>query len=66
MSNKVEWNPPAATTQEELANVLFFAASGLKTQVLESNIFTQNSQLKARLSAIADELNGLQQDAFGA
>lgn len=65
MSNKNEWNPAAATTKEELANVLFFSASAIKTQVLESHILAENPQLKARLSAIADELNGLQQDAFG-
>lgn len=65
MQKKFEWNPPAAATKEELANLLFFSAAGIKTQVLESTVLAANPQLKARLSAIADELNGLQQDAFG-
>jgi len=65
MTDKVEWNPPAATTKEELANVLYFCASGLKTQVLASALLQTNPKLKERISAIADELNGLQQDVFG-
>ncbi|WP_155835278.1 hypothetical protein [Herbaspirillum sp. RV1423] len=65
MTDKVEWNPPAATTKEELANVLYFSASGLKTQVLASALLHTNPKLKERISAIADELNGLQQDVFG-
>jgi len=64
MTNIASWNPQPAEKKEELMNVLYFSASALKTQVIASPILSLPvyEQLKARLSAIADELNGLQQD----
>lgn len=62
MSNKMEWNPSAARSREELQDVLFFAAAGLKTQVLSSPALGENDfrELKARISEIADTIHGLQ------
>src|SRR6185312_3569882 len=42
MSNKMEWNPQAAESREELQDVLLFAASGLKTQVLASRLLGED------------------------
>ena len=65
MTNSITWNVQPAQTKEELMNVLFAAAGGLKTQVIASPILTTDPSLQnlcARISEIADELNGLQQD----
>ena len=64
MSNKMEWNPQAAKSREELQDVLLFAASGLKTQVLASRLLGEDDLLglKSRLSEIADTIHGLQAD----
>lgn len=63
--SKTDWNPPPAKTREELQNTLCFAASGLKNQVLGSPVLADPalSALKERISEIADELHGLQQEA---
>lgn len=65
MENKMEWNPPAAQSWQEIMDALFFAASGLKSQVLSSPALAipELSRLKSRISEIADELHWLQQDA---
>lgn len=67
MSEKNAWNAQPASSSEELANVLFSASSGIKTQVIASPVLADPrfTTLKNRLSEIADELNGLQRDAFG-
>lgn len=64
MLNKFEWDPPGAKSKKELMDVLFFAAAGLKTQVLQSRTLSEDklSQARNRLSEIADELTRLQQD----
>lgn len=64
MKNKMEWNPAGASSQTELMDVLLFAASGLKNQVLTSKVLNtpQLEQLRSRISEIADELYGIQQD----
>lgn len=64
MKNKMEWNPEAAQSRWELQDVLFFAAAGLKTQVLASPVLSDDDLrgLKARLSDIADTIHGLQAD----
>ena len=62
MSNKMEWSPPAAQSREELQDALFFAASGLKTQVLTSSVLGEDDlrAFKSRLSYLADTVHGLQ------
>ena len=62
------WNAQAANTPEQLADILLSAANGIKTQALASPVLGEPSQaaLKNRLSEIADELHGLQQDVFAA
>lgn len=64
MPNKTDWNVQPAQSQEDLRNILFSAAAGLKTQVIASPILASSplANLRDRLSAIADELHGLQQD----
>lgn len=53
-----------AATRTELMDTLFLIASALKTQVIASPALANSdlSALKNRLSAIADELHGLQRD----
>jgi hypothetical protein len=65
MTNVASWNVEPAASSQELMDVLFIAAAGLKTQVLASPILAAPSheRLRMRLSAIADELNGLQLNA---
>jgi hypothetical protein len=62
MRNKMEWNPPAAQSREELQDALFFAASGIKTQVLTSSVLGEDDlrEFKSRLSDLADTVHGLQ------
>lgn len=63
MSNKyvLPWNPPAAEDSLALMDVLFTAASALKTQTLVSTYLAspENAALRMRLNEIADELNVL-------
>lgn len=63
-STKMEWNPPAAESRWELQDLLFFAAAGIKTQVLASPVLNEAdlTDLKARLSDLADTIHGLQAD----
>ena len=58
------WNVSAAASEEELMDILFSAGAGIKTQVLNSAVLkeSKHQKLKARLSEIADELVGMQQD----
>jgi hypothetical protein len=58
------WNVQAASSESELQDVLLTAAAGIKTQVLQSKLLKQPKykKLKERLSVIADELHGMQQD----
>lgn len=58
------WNAQAANSESELQDVILSAAAGLKTQVIGSPVLEQprHKNLKERLSAIADELHGLQLD----
>lgn len=67
-TNKLQWSPAPAEDMVALMDVLFTAASGLKTQVLASNLLSapKYAALKTRLDAIADELNGLQADVASA
>lgn len=64
MTNIVAWPVKAATSKEELMDVLQSASSGIKTQVIASAVLADPrlGKLRERLSSIADELNGLQQD----
>lgn len=54
----------AAKSNEELMNVLLAVAATLKTQVIASPVLAipDNEQLRNKLSALADEVHGLQAD----
>ncbi len=67
MSTKLPWNPTGAQDAEELMNILATTACALKTQTLDSSYLAspELAALRTRLNEIADELNGLQDDAAG-
>ena len=56
------WTVEAATSVEQLMDVFFIAASALKTQSLASPILENMVNLKSRIDALADQINGLQGD----
>lgn len=60
----VPWNPPPAEDATALMDVLFTAASALKTQTLASAYLAspQHSALRARIEELADEIHGVQGD----
>ena len=64
MKNKMEWSPEAAQSSWELLDVLFFAAAGLKTQILKSPVLQDSNSLdlKSRLSGIETMIRVLQAD----
>lgn len=64
MSTHTPWPVQGAKSEEELLNVLLSAANGLKTQVVDSPLLAkpQHEAVCERLSAIADELFGMQHD----
>lgn len=64
MSTYTPWQVQGAQCEEELLNILNSAANGLKTQVIASPVLetSQYKEVRERLSAIADELFGMQQD----
>ncbi|MBS0173266.1 MAG: hypothetical protein JSR64_04435 [Nitrospira sp.] len=66
MTEKYTWNVPAAQTLDDLMNVLFAAAAGLKTQAMVSPVLADPrlADLRGRISAIADELHGMQADVI--
>lgn len=67
-TDKLQWSPAPAEDVIALMDVLFTAASGLKTQVVASNLLSgaEYGVLRARLDEIADELHGLQADVVSA
>ena len=56
------WDVEAANSVEQLMDVLFIAASALKTQSTSSPILGNMVNLKARIDALADQIHGLQGD----
>ncbi|MHB8848590.1 MAG: hypothetical protein ACYC43_09125 [Burkholderiales bacterium] len=65
-NNTITWNVQAEQAKEESMNVLIAAAGGLKNQVIASPVLADPSlqTLRKRVSEIADELHGLQQDVM--
>lgn len=60
MTQPQAWNAHPAQTNDELMDILFSAAAGLKTQVLSSPALAEKPQLKEQISKIADDLSSLQ------
>ncbi len=60
----VGWSVQAAMTVEDLMTILYIASCGLKTQAIASPVLADPKLmlLRDRISAIADELNGIQFD----
>jgi len=58
------WSVEPAKNKEELMDVLYIAACGLKTQTIAS-VFLANpdfADIKQKISEFADTINGFQQD----
>jgi len=66
MTTHTLWPVEGAKSEEELMIVLISAANGLKTQVSHSPVLADPKceSVRERLSSIADELFGMQQDIF--
>ncbi|WP_313065155.1 hypothetical protein [Achromobacter animicus] len=60
----VPWNPPPAEDATALMDVLFTAASALKTQTEASAYLAspQHSALRSKIDELADAVHGLQGD----
>jgi hypothetical protein len=62
----VPWNIGPVQTIDGLVRTLQSAANGLRTQAIASPVLANDglATIRARLSAIADELNGMQSDVL--